>query len=85
MDEIRLYARDLTAEARRVPSVLMVAVGLLLLALSTSSEMVADVRAALVSEMQDVWDAASPGAGGRDVKKMLWALGDAPSDDFEGQ
>jgi hypothetical protein len=85
MDELTIYARDLAAEVRRVPSVLVVSVALLLLALSTSSEMVADVRATVMGELREVWAASSPGSGGRDVKKMLWAFGDTSMDDLEMQ
>ncbi len=85
MDELTIYARDLAAEVRRTPSVLVVAVGLLLLALSTSSEILDDVRATVMHEVREVWAAAAPGSGGRDVKKMLWAFGPVTMDDFEMQ
>lgn len=85
MDDLRIYARDLAAEVRRVPSVLMVAVAMLLFALSVSSEMMADARAAVVSELRDVWAAATPGSGGRDMKTMLRVFGDRSMDDLELQ
>ncbi len=85
MDELTIYAKDLVAEVRRVPSILMVAVALLLFAWSTSSEVLTDVRATVMGELREVWAAAAPGSGGRDVKKMLWSFGDSSMDDLAMQ
>jgi len=84
MDGIRIYARDLAAEIRRVPSVLMIALALLLLAMSASSEVVADARVVVVSELHDVWLVAkSGGSGGQDVKRLKWGVSDLSMDDLE--
>lgn len=85
MDDLWIYARDLAAEVRRVPSVLMVAVALLFLALSASSEMMADARTTAMNELREVWAAAGPGSGGRDGKTMLRVFGETSMDDLELQ
>ena len=85
MDDLRIYARDLATEVRRVSSVLMVAVALLFLALSASSEITADARTTAMNELREVWAVAGTGSGGRDVKTMLCVFGETSMDDLELQ
>ena len=89
MDELRIYARDLGAEVRRVPSLLMVALALLLFALSTSSEVVADARMALLDELHAGWTAVQmasvSASGGQDWKRMRLRFAVASLDDLELQ
>ena len=86
MDELRIYARDLVAEVRRVPSLLMVALALLLFALSTSSEVVADARVALMDELRAGWVAVqvASASGGQNVKHVSLRFA-TPMDDLEMQ
>jgi hypothetical protein len=85
MDDLRVYARDVAAEVRRVPSVLMVALALLLFALSTSSEVVSDARVALMNELRSGWSAMQMASGGQDVRRVRWSFSDAAFDDLELQ